>query len=186
MKSQSSCLGLECSGMRHPSLYLPPTPRLSQRCSAVRPLEAANLFPACVHLRNGSNSKAFFCVSALQGEAEPACCGEKCQAPPADSWSGRACPFTSSACKMAAVTSDVPQGPDVWICPTPAEPGISVRSLRGLTCGPYFVPFPWLLWSHKRPPHKAGALVIATLLMKSRHREVEPLASSHTAVRKQC
>lgn len=110
MKSQSSCLGLECSGMRHPSLYLPPTPRLSQRCSAVRPLEAANLFPACVHLRNGSNSKAFFGVSALQGEAEPACCGEKCQAPPADSWSGRACPFTSSACKMAAVTSDVHRG----------------------------------------------------------------------------
>lgn len=34
--------------------------------------------------------------------------------------------------------------------PNPCRPGISVRSLRGLICGPYFVPFPWLT---KDPPH---------------------------------
>lgn len=36
--------------------------------------------------------------------------------------------------------------------PNPCRPGISVRSLRGLICGPYFVLFPWLMWSHQRPP----------------------------------
>lgn len=60
-------------------------------------------------------------MSALQGEAESACCGEQGQAPPANSQTGRVCIFTSSACKIAAVTSDAPQGSDVWMRPIPAE-----------------------------------------------------------------
>lgn len=56
----------------------------------------------------------------------------------------------------------------------PCRPGIAVRSLLSR--------FPGCVGSQKTP-HKAGALAIRALLMKTRFREAETLASSHTVVK---
>lgn len=105
-------------------------------------------------------------MSALQSEAKPACCGKQGQPPPANSWTGRACTITSSAYKMAAVTSNALQGSDVWIRPIPA-----VQGFQCVVSGVSFVDrilsrFPGSRGLTK-DPHKADALAFSTLLMRA-------------------